>query len=51
MQRDKNTAKSLLIIPKLQPQDHLKVESTLKKTHFYFKNVATAGGYTDLGGR
>jgi hypothetical protein len=51
MKRDKNTAKSLLIIPKLQPQDHLKVESTLKKTHFYFKNVATAGGYADLGGR
>jgi hypothetical protein len=43
MQRAKNTAKSLLIVLKLQQQDHLKVESTLKKTHFYFKNVATAG--------
>jgi hypothetical protein len=27
------------------------VESTLKKTHFYFKNVATAGEYAALGGR
>jgi hypothetical protein len=51
MQRDKNTVKSLLIILKLQPQDHLKVESTLKKTHFYFRNVATAGEYAALGGR
>jgi hypothetical protein len=32
MQRDKNTAKSLLIVLKLLPQDHLKVESTLKNS-------------------
>jgi hypothetical protein len=51
MKRDENTAKSLLVILQVHPQDHLKVESILKKTHFYFKNVATAGGYATLGGR
>jgi hypothetical protein len=51
MKRDENTAKSLLVVLKVQQQDHLKEESTLKKTHFYFKNVATAGGYAAFGGR